>query len=60
MSNGTTDSLVPVPKVLLPALVLTIGILAHFIASGEFDRVEVAAAVTTAIYAVIGYAAPRE
>lgn len=55
----TKHSLFPVPKVLLPALVIWIGIAAKFIATGDFDRTEAAVGFTALAYAVIGWTTPQ-
>jgi hypothetical protein len=60
MDKFLIHPLVPVPKVLLPAVVGATAILANWIATGTFDRTEIAALVTLTIYTVIGYAVPNK
>lgn len=54
----TRHSLFPVPKVLVPVILIWTGILAKWIATGDLDRVEIAAAVSALVYAILGYATP--
>lgn len=46
------------PKVFVPSLLQLIGILVNWIASGEFDRTELAQVVGLALTAVVGYLVP--
>lgn len=54
----TRSSLFPVPKVLIPTLLIAIGILTKWIATGELDRVEIAALAGSGLHAILGYATP--
>jgi hypothetical protein len=45
------------PKLYLPFLSLLAAVLTHWIATGEFDRVEVAGLVATALQGVIAFLA---
>lgn len=45
------------PKVLVPAALQAVALLVNFIASGAFDRVELAQVVGLALTAVVGYIA---
>jgi hypothetical protein len=51
-------SLVPVPKVWIPAVVGATAILVNWIATGDFSRIELGALVGLVIYTAVGYAAP--
>lgn len=47
------------PKVWAPVLLQVTALVAHFIATGEFDRVEASLAFSTAVTAIVGwYASP--
>lgn len=48
----------PIPKVYVPAIVGFIAIAVHWVATGEFNRTELAGAVAVALYALIGYSVP--
>ena len=50
--------LIPVPKVLVPAVAGVVAIVGKIIASGEFDRDELAAVWLLAGYAAIGWFTP--
>lgn len=54
----TSKTLLPVPKVLIPAALLFIAIIVKFIVSGELSRAELGVAVGVALYAAIGYSTP--
>lgn len=54
----TKSSLFPVPKVLVPVILIWTAILVKFIATGELNREELAAGVGALIYAAIGYRTP--
>lgn len=54
----TPKGLLPVPKVLIPALVIWIGLGATFIATGDFDRTQASIGFSALAYAVIGYVTP--
>lgn len=58
--ENNSPSLVPVPKVLIPFVVLCIGIAVNWIATGDFSRVEIGAALSTGLYALIGYTVPPQ
>lgn len=51
--------LIPVPKVLVPAVAGVVIIAARWVATGEFDREELGAVVLMAGYAAIGWATPE-
>ncbi|HEY3434201.1 MAG TPA: hypothetical protein VGK41_00975 [Solirubrobacterales bacterium] len=52
-------TLKPVPKVYVPGLAGLGGVVIAWIATGEFDRLELAAAVGSLYYALIGWATPE-
>lgn len=47
----------PIPAVFLPALAALVGMVGVWIATGEFNREELALVVTGLLYALIGYPA---
>lgn len=51
--------LIPVPKVLVPAVAGAVYIVARWVSTGEFDREELGAVVLTAGYAAIGWSTPE-
>lgn len=52
-------TLKPVPKVYVPGLAGLGGVAISWIATGEFDRIELAGAVGSVYYALIGWATPE-
>lgn len=54
----TSKTLLPVPKVLIPAALLFIGIIVKFIITGELSRAELGGAIGVGLYAAIGYSTP--
>jgi len=51
--------LIPVPKVLVPAVAGLFFIASRWVATGEFDREELGAVVLTAGLAAIGWSTPE-
>lgn len=52
-------SLLPVPKVLVPAAAGLVAMAASWVATGEFNRLELSQLVLTAGYAAIGWVTPE-
>jgi anti-sigma factor RsiW len=52
-------ALLPVPKVVLPAIAGVGAVIATWIATGEFNRLELAQLFLTAWYSLIGWATPE-
>lgn len=51
--------LIPVPKVLVPAVAGLFYIASRWVATGEFDREELAGVLLVAGYAAIGWSTPE-
>jgi len=51
--------LIPVPKVLVPAVAGLVAIAARWVSTGEFDREELGLVVAVAGYAAIGWSTPE-
>lgn len=51
--------LIPVPKVLVPAVAGAVIIAARWVATGEFDREELGGVVLIAGFALIGWSTPE-
>lgn len=55
----TLRPLIPVPKVLVPAVAGLVGIAARWVATGDFDREELGVLVLVAGYAAVGWSTPE-
>jgi hypothetical protein len=57
---NTSSPLFPIPKIWVPAVAAIVAILISGIATGDFSTAELAAAITTLGYFVLGYTVPSE
>lgn len=57
---GSSNPLMPIPKIWIPAVAALVAIVISWVISGEFAQAELAALLTTAGYFVLGYILPGE
>jgi hypothetical protein len=55
---GSSNPLMPIPKIWIPAVAALVAIVISWIISGDFAEAEIAALLTTAGYFVLGYVLP--
>ena len=57
---GSSNPLMPIPKIWIPAVAALVAIVISWIISGDFAEAEIAALLTTAGYFVLGYVLPGD